>query len=66
MVCYVLDSNELVVIIFYNEYESEYSKYAPIINEAATKVSELYPNPGKVVFGKAQCYDKCMYSKKKN
>ncbi|XP_016656180.1 endoplasmic reticulum resident protein 44-like isoform X2 [Acyrthosiphon pisum] len=58
----ILDSNELVVIIFYTQYDSKYSKFESIVNEAAMKVFELYSDPGKVVFGKSCCSEKWIYS----
>lgn len=62
LICYVLDSNELVIIIFYLQYDSKYNQFESIVNEAAMKVFELYPDPGKVVFGKSCCSEKCKYN----
>ncbi|CAI6368323.1 unnamed protein product [Macrosiphum euphorbiae] len=58
----ILDSNELVIIIFYLQYDSKYNQFESIVNEAAMKVFELYPDTGKVVFGKSCCSEKWIYS----
>lgn len=60
---YILESNELVVIIFgvCFEYPSKHQQ-AYTFEEVAIKVSELYSDPGKVFFGNAYCHDTCKYN----
>lgn len=53
--CLCLASNELVIINFYADWCRFSGILAPIFEEAAAKVKNLYPDPGKVVFGKVDC-----------
>lgn len=53
--CLCIASNELVIINFYADWCRFSSILAPEFEEAATKISELYPDPGKVVMGKVDC-----------
>ncbi|XP_050533632.1 endoplasmic reticulum resident protein 44-like [Daktulosphaira vitifoliae] len=50
-----LASNELVIINFYADWCRFSGMLAPIFNEAANKVAELYKQPGKVIMGKIDC-----------
>ncbi|XP_050436854.1 endoplasmic reticulum resident protein 44 isoform X2 [Adelges cooleyi] len=50
-----LASNELVIINFYADWCRFSGILAPIFNEAANKVAELYKEPGRVVMGKVDC-----------
>ncbi|XP_061400209.1 endoplasmic reticulum resident protein 44-like [Musca vetustissima] len=50
-----LASNELVFLNFYAEWCRFSNLLAPIFNEAADKVREAFPDPGKVVLGKVDC-----------
>ncbi|XP_026809549.1 endoplasmic reticulum resident protein 44 [Rhopalosiphum maidis] len=50
-----LASNELVIINFYADWCRFSGILTPIFDEAAAKVSELYPESGKVVLGKVDC-----------
>lgn len=52
---FFLASNELVIINFYADWCRFSGILTPIFEEAAAKVSELYPEPGKVVLGKVDC-----------
>lgn len=52
---YITASNELVIINFYAEWCRFSNILTPIFEEAAAKVSELYPDFGKVVMGKVDC-----------
>lgn len=52
---YILASNELVIINFYADWCRFSGILAPIFEDAAAKVSELYPGSGKVVMGKVDC-----------
>lgn len=51
----VLASNELVIINFYADWCRFSGILAPIFDEAAAKVTKLYPDPGRVVLGKVDC-----------
>lgn len=51
----ILANNELVVINFYADWCRFSNMLAPIWDESADKVSQEYPEPGKVVFGKVDC-----------
>lgn len=53
--CLCLASNELVIINFYADWCRFSGILAPVFEEAAAKVSSLYPDPGKVVLGKVDC-----------
>ncbi|XP_011179860.1 endoplasmic reticulum resident protein 44 isoform X1 [Zeugodacus cucurbitae] len=50
-----LASNELVFLNFYAEWCRFSNLLAPIFNEAADKVKEAFPEPGKVVLGRVDC-----------
>lgn len=55
-VFHVSASNELVIINFYADWCRFSGILAPIFDEAAAKVSELYPDePSRVVMGKVDC-----------
>lgn len=48
-------SNELVIINFYAEWCRFSNILTPIFEEAAAKVTGLYPDFGRVVMGKVDC-----------
>ncbi|XP_076388695.1 endoplasmic reticulum protein 44 isoform X3 [Megachile rotundata] len=50
-----LASNELVFINFYAQWCRFSNLLAPIFEEAATKVRNAFPEPGKVVMAKVDC-----------
>lgn len=50
-----LATNELVFINFYADWCRFSNLLQPIFDEAADKVSELFPEPGRVVMGKVDC-----------
>ncbi|KAJ8676476.1 hypothetical protein QAD02_012263 [Eretmocerus hayati] len=50
-----LASNELVFINFYAEWCRFSNLLAPVFDEAADKVRDAFPQPGKVVIGKVDC-----------
>lgn len=49
----------MVVIIFEANYNREPCKHEYILEQVAIKVSELYPDPGKVIIGKSYYYEDC-------
>ncbi|XP_008179161.1 endoplasmic reticulum resident protein 44 isoform X2 [Acyrthosiphon pisum] len=51
----IFECNELVVILFCSCYQ-EICIYKSTFEKVSVKVSELYPDPGKVVIGKASRY----------
>ncbi|XP_022171519.1 endoplasmic reticulum resident protein 44-like [Myzus persicae] len=53
----IFEYNELVVIIFEANYNREPCKHEYILEQVAIKVSELYPDPGKVIIGKSYYYE---------
>nr|ADD38875.1 Endoplasmic reticulum resident protein ERp44 [Lepeophtheirus salmonis] len=50
-----LANNELVLINFYADWCRFSNMLSPIWDEAANKISEAFPKPGKVVVGKVDC-----------
>ena len=48
-------ANELVLVNFYAEWCRFSNLLQPIFDEAADKVKETFPEPGKVVMGKVDC-----------
>lgn len=50
-----LASNELVFINFYAEWCRFSNILMPVFDEAADKIAQEFPEPGKVVMGKVDC-----------
>jgi len=57
---YILECNELVVLLFCFCYE-KICIHKSTLETVSVKVSELYPDPGKVVIGNASRYETCKY-----
>lgn len=52
---YITASNELVFINFYADWCRFSNLLMPIFDEAAEKVTQVFPDGGKVVMGKVDC-----------
>ena len=59
LLTFVSASNELVFINFYAEWCRFSNLLAPLFDEAADKVKELFPDAGRVVMGKVDCDAEC-------